>query len=201
MPTDTTRSASATHRFPDLRLGLGVFSGRVIMLVVALVLTSVAASEAGAGAGAGSNAPGISGSVGGYDWRVEVFKRTKSPERPCLRVNLVAPSSEVGRSTVCGVFDPLPLLTASTGNAGTAKRSAIGMVFGPKVVRARVWLRGRSPRNVQLRLLGSRQARALGLAPLRYGGTAYAGPSCLKRVVGYDRSGRVVKPVIRIPCG
>lgn len=170
------------------------------MLAAALVLTGTAASQAGV-ATEGMTPPEISGAVGGYNWRVEVFSRSKSRERPCLRVSLAAPSSEVGRSTVCGVFDPLPLMTASTGNAGKAKRSAIGLVFRPVVMRARVWLRGRRPRNVRLRLLGERRGRALNLAPLRYGATAYAGPSCLKRVIGYDSSGQVVKPVIRIPCG
>lgn len=167
------------------------------MLAVGLLVTGAAASYAGE---ANRATPELSGSVGGYDWRVEVFKRTKSPKRPCLRVSLVSPAG-VGRSTVCGEFDPLPLMIGSTGNSGKAKRAAIGMVFNPRVVRARVWLRGRSPRNVRLRLLRSDRARRLGLAPLRYGATAYAGSSCLMRVVGYDSSGREVRPVVTIPCG
>jgi hypothetical protein len=199
MQTGTTPSASAIRR-PKRIFGLRSRSRRLAWLAAVLVLTGTAVSQADFTA-KGTIPPEISGSVGGYDWRVEVFRRSKSPERPCLRVSLAAPSSEVGRSTVCGVFDPLPLMAASTGNAGRAKRSAIGLVFRPVVVQARVWLRGRTPRNVRLRLLGERRGRAIDLAPLRYGATAYAGPSCLKRVIGYDSSGQVVKPVIRIPCG
>lgn len=171
-----------------------------MLTAAALMLAGVAVSPI-AGAGESTTAPELSGSVGGYDWHVEVFKRTKSPDRPCLRVSLAPPGVGVGRSTVCGVFAPLPLMIGSTSNSGKAKRAAIGMVFRPKVVSAKVWLRGRSPRHVRLRLLGSSRARRLGLAPLRYGATAYAGPSCLIKVVGYDGSGRVVRPVVTIPCG
>jgi hypothetical protein len=196
MPTGTIRSASAIRRFRDLRAVLSVKSG--VMMTAALILMGVAVSHAGAGATSAS--PELSGSVGGYRWKMEVFKRTKSRDRPCLQVSLDSPRG-VGRSTVCGSFDPLPLMVGSTSDSGKAKRAAIGMVFGPHVVRAKVWLRGRSPRNVRLRLLGGSQARKLGLTPLRYAATAYAGPSCLLRVAGYDSSGQVVQPVANIPCG
>jgi hypothetical protein len=166
-----------------------------ILLTAALVSMGAAVSEARQ---AKQENPTISGSVGGYDWQIKVFRSPKeAPDRPCLSVSL----EHSGKGTICGEITPLPLLTAAELNRGSKKRFVLGMVFDPSIVRAKVWLRGRDPRNVQLRLLGEKRGREIGLHPLRYGATAFAGKSCLVRVAGFDASGRLVKPPVRIPCG
>lgn len=191
----TIRSASATLRTRKTRLQLSHVW--LIIVTAALLSTGAAVSYAGP---AKYELPKISGSVGGSDWRMKVFRRSEqSRDRPCLSVSLE--SEGVGKSTICGPFAPLPLMTGSTANRGVAKRFVLGMVFRPPIVRAKVWFRGRDPRNVHLRLLSKNHAREIGLVPLRYGATAFAGKSCLVRVAGYASSGRLVKPMVKIPCG
>jgi hypothetical protein len=166
-----------------------------ILATAALVSSGAAVSKAGKSE---QYTPTITGSVGGLDWQVKVFRRLEeTSDRPCLRVTL----EYAGKGTLCGEFAPLPLMTAAELNRGVGKRFVLGMVFDPRVVLAKVWFRGRDPRNVQLRLLPWDDARRIGLASLRYGATAFAGKSCLMRVAGFDGSGQLVKPVVKIPCG
>jgi hypothetical protein len=165
------------------------------LAIAALILVSAAVTEAGTSKPA---SPVITGSVAGVGWQLRVFRLPqKSPDRPCLSVTL----EYSGKGTLCGEFTPIPLITAAELNRGTEKRFVVGMVFDPKVARAKVWFRGREPRVVQLRLLPEGQARRVGLVSLRYGATAFSGRSCLMRVSGFDRSGQLVKPSVKIPCG
>jgi hypothetical protein len=147
-------------------------------------------------------APTLSGTVAGYYWTVTVH-RGESRDRPCLRVGMsVGKVGEpAGIGTACGADKPFPLATSSTVNQGKSLRAAIGMVFPPVVVYAKVWLRGRAPRRVQLHLVRGTEAKQLGVASLRYGATAYSGRSCLKRIVGYSREDHRVGSALSVPCG
>ena len=152
---------------------------------------------------AGSGPTSLSGSVGGYHWTVAVHSAPQ-PDRVCLRVGLSPGDGSplAGIGTICGGVDqPFPLATSSTANEGEQTRAVVGMVFPPSVVKAKVWLKDREPRSVSLRLIGKRLAQRNGLDPLRFGATAYAGASCLKRIVGYDRNGRPAGLPLKVPCG
>lgn len=146
--------------------------------------------------------PTLSGTVAGYYWTVSV-RRGKSPDQPCLRVGMSFGrlGGPAGIGTACGSDEPFPLATSSSANRGRKLRAVVGVVFPPEVVRAKIWLKGRTPRRVQLHLVRESGAKRLGLPSLRYGATAYSGRSCLKRIVGYSGDGHLVGSALSIPCG
>lgn len=191
MQRDTIPSVSATPRC----LKKARFWLLASLATAALVPTGAAVAKAFT---SGQEGPAISGSVGGLNWEMKVFRLPQeNPQRPCLSVSL----EYSGKGTICGEFAPLPLMTAAELNRGPAKRFVLGMVFEPRAVRAKVWFRGRDPRNIELRLLPEDRGRRIGLASLRYGATAFAGKSCLTRVAAFDASGDLLKPTVKIPCG
>jgi hypothetical protein len=172
-------------------------SAIVVCVLVVAWCFGVGAASAGQQA-----VPTLSGTVGGYYWTVTVH-RGRSPDGPCLRVGMSfgKRGEPAGIGTICGSDEPFPLATSSAANKGRKMRAAIGMVFPAAVVWAKVWLKGRTPRRVQLHLVSENEAKQLGLTSLRYGATAYSGRSCLKRIVGYNRDGHRAGSALRVPCG
>jgi hypothetical protein len=146
----------------------------------------------------------LRGTVGGYAWIVGLRGGSDSTSEPCVSVQLFkeVPGSLGGTNTVCGSFDPIPLLDEASIGSGISTRAAVGMVFPPNIIKVRIKLRNRRERHLDLHLLTRRKARSAHVGMFRYGAVTFAGRTCISRIVPYDaESSGWQAPGIRGGCG
>ena len=152
---------------------------------------------------AGRPAVTLQGTVGGASWRMVIAKGLgrRVHGTPCVSVGLRPARSRVEAvNTVCGSVGPDPLVVGNSVGEGSARRSVVGMAFPVEIEKVRVWLRGRGDRILPLSPLSKAKAATTGVVPLRYAALAFAGNTCLSRVIGFDAHGRAHGPRLAMNC-
>jgi hypothetical protein len=143
------------------------------------------------------------GAIGSYRWSVWVHRGSDAGggRRPCVGT-VLGPVAAPGAAsaTICGSLSPAPILLANSTGSGDAERTILAAAFSRKVVQLRLWLRGRGRRNIELSLIGARQARAAGVARFRFAAIPIAGSYCLTRFQGLDAAGNVLHPSVPKGC-
>jgi len=185
-------------------------SGSIGALVICLLLATFA-SPPSANAKSGPWVSLDAGTTGAYNWSVKVKDLAGHPdagaqvsERPCI---LVGASSRTDRFSIsrsssrqCAEISA-PLTATSTPLIGTAaqpsdraspKLTAIGMIFGAAVRRLRITFDGGHLMTVHLRRISSKDARAAGVAPLRYAAFTVPGAWRVERLVSFDATGNTL---------
>ncbi len=149
------------------------------------------------------------GSMGRYSWRAWVAPagRGEVPRPPCIWIGLFGPSGRGdglysgNEGDSCGrPVDETPVTQAvSTGN-GTKERTVFAGAFSTSVRRIRLDLGHERSLTLHARTLGKKRAQHANVDPFSYVVKGFAGPFCLRRIVGFDATGQTLSDSGPMPC-
>jgi hypothetical protein len=137
----------------------------------------------------GGGADGAGGSraerpclVATTSWRRGAFDYFRSRSRACLDL----------RDRLSRFEAPLVVSGGQPSSGAPITRSAVGMVFAPRVRRVQVRLCNGRERSIDLEPLSRAQSRESGLARFRFAAFSVPGEWCAGRIVSRDRAGRLL---------
>jgi hypothetical protein len=153
------------------------------------------------GARSGPHAELGHGSMGRYSWGAWVTPAGSGKGRrpPCILVGLAGPSGRKNglyhrsEGDACGrPADDAPVTQTVSIGHGRRERTVFAGAFSTRVRQIRLDLGRKGSMTLQARTLGKGRAQHASVDPLSYVVKGFAGPFCLRRIVGLDATGQML---------
>jgi len=149
------------------------------------------------------------GAMGRYSWRAWVAPAGKgeAPQPPCIWIGLYGPSGRGNglysgsEGDSCGrPVDEAPVTEAVSTGQGARERTVFAGAFSTSVRQIRLDLGQKGSITLKARTLEKGRAQRAKVDPFSYVVKGFAGPFCLRRIVGLDAAGQMLSDSGMMPC-
>lgn len=178
-------------------------------VAIVVAVASAALFLTAAGGALGQNDPNVvigKGHVGRSIWAASLERPHKPKAGPnsfCLGIALASPSelgsADISESYECdSVSAAFPVARSVSHGSGKKERSAYVVIFVPSAARTMLNFGRQGTKTVKLRHLTEAKVVASGVPPVAFWSRGFAGRTCLRRLVVWDKEGSLLSDSGRI---
>jgi hypothetical protein len=136
---------------------------------------------------------GDSGLIGGQ--RVPCITAELTPRRPAEN-----PLAITQKAVSCGSLLYVPSLVSVSDETSIPNVTVLAMAFSERTTSVRLFLHGREPKRIPLKLVPAQKARQANVERFRFAALAFVGQFCLERFVAFSQDGDQVEDGGRMKC-